>query len=163
MTGRDITVYGGHHYAHPPDPVLVHPQHAASLRRSATKWADELAPLMDPPWAVRLLTDAYFKRVDSDKGLLCLRQHFGDVNDDYADWRTRNLNMRGLSTTLYLEVGGRGDRPTSKGGEVILEAHNAALVKLVGQLTRIPGLSGISGQCDRCRRRPTDAEAGTPK
>ena len=99
------------------------------------------------------MEDAYFKTIDSDPGFLSLRQHFSQLNGNYAKWRTMNKGLRAIDRTLYWMNGGSGFKPTTPDGMAALRAHNDVLWAIVAELTEIQARVGITGECNQCKKK----------
>lgn len=133
-------------------PVLVSPAHAAQLRQIAEKWANDFSSLLKPAWSTHALTEAYLRKINADKQLLALRQHFPEVGRAFSDWHTLNHAMSGITTLPWAIMGQQGDKPTDPYGEALAWEHHDAVCDLVAELMEIQSRSVISGECDLCKK-----------
>ena len=132
-------------------PVLVSEEHGAELRQMAKKWAEWFSLLLQPAWAVHALT---LGRLDSEKELTELRQHFPQFNTLYAEWYGLNASLAGIPTVVWEMPGGQGgwgDKPTNPEDDAFVRQHNDVVRDLVSELKDIEFRQVITGQCDLCK------------
>lgn len=142
-------------------PVLVSSDHVAELHEIALKWATNFKSLLKPAWSANALSN--LEKINSDEGLLALRQHFPEVRREYADWYSLNDALSGIWTMPWEVMGQWGDKPMDSEGESLVREHNDAVRDLVAELAGIQSQTSISGECDLCKEGSRSKKSGPMK
>jgi nucleoside phosphorylase len=145
-------------------PELVSREHVQELHQMAKRKVDFFRKLLIPEWGAR---PQELGMVDADEELTALRQHFPQVNRDYAKWYALNSALAGIQLNYFVEKvnqwGIWGNEPADPMGKELLREHNAVVRDLIAELTEIQSLSSISGQCNYCNKATPADKAVAPK